>query len=140
MIYRPLNPIEAEEAFRIESENLSTAWSADQIKSLPNYATYIGAFEGESLCGIGSMYIIADEAQILNLAVDKKHRKQGIGLGIMQFLIEKAKNSGVTVITLEVAFDNVNAISLYEKCGFRSVGIRKGFYAGRDAIAMLKEL
>lgn len=138
--YRALKTNEAEEAFLIENENLSTAWSVDQIKNLPDYATYIGAFDGENLCGIGSMYNIAGDAQILNLAVDKKYRKQGIGFKIMQALIDTAKGSGAETITLEVAQDNYSAISLYEKCGFSAVGIRKGFYAGKDAVAMLLEV
>ena len=140
MIYRPIKVDEAEDAVRIEKENLSTAWSVDQIMNLPDYATYIGAFDGEELCGIGSMYIIADDAQILNVAVDVNHRKKGIGFGIMRFLIDKAESSGAVIMSLEVDEDNIGAITLYEKCGFRSVGVRKGFYGGKNAIAMQKEL
>ena len=138
--YRAIKENESGFAHRIESENLTTAWSKSQIENLPEYATYIGAFEGETLLGIGSMYVIADEAQVLNVAVDKDARKRGIGFGIMNMLIDIAAEKGARIITLEVAQNNYGAISLYEKCGFASVGIRKGFYEGTDAIAMLKEV
>jgi ribosomal-protein-alanine N-acetyltransferase len=72
--------------------------------------------------------------------VSEKFRKRGIGKKILDVLLKTAEEKGAKTITLEVAQDNLNAISLYEKCGFSAVGVRKGFYAGKDAIAMLKEV
>ncbi len=140
MVCRELKSGEEAHAAIIERECLSTAWSEEQIKSLPEYAVYLGAFEDEKMCGIGSMYVLFDEAQILNVAVSEKFRKRGIGKNILDSLISCAAEKGAKTITLEVAHDNTRAISLYEKCGFSRVGVRKGFYAGKDAIAMLKEV
>jgi ribosomal-protein-alanine N-acetyltransferase len=140
IICRELKLGEEARASEIEHECLSTAWSEEQIKNLPEYAVYLGAFEDEKMCGIGSMYVLFDEAQILNVAVSEKFRKRGIGKKILDVLLKTAEEKGAKTITLEVAQDNLNAISLYEKCGFSAVGVRKGFYAGKDAIAMLKEV
>lgn len=131
---------EVNNASLIEKECLSTAWSREQISSLPEYAFYIGAFDGEMLCGIASMYAIAGEGQIMNIAVLPSYRRKGIAKGLLCTLFEIANNKKCENITLEVAEDNISAISLYEKCGFACVGKRNAFYNGKDALIMEKQL
>lgn len=141
IIYRGLlTSEEAGLAADIEKECLSTAWSEAQISMLPEYAVYIGAFDGETLCGVASMYAIAGEGQIMNVAVSQNHRRKGIAFGLMNEIIARATEKDCENITLEVAENNQSAISLYEKCGFCTVGRRKGFYDGTDAFIMEKKL
>lgn len=141
IVYRALeNDIEATLAAELEKECLSTAWSKEQISNLPDYAVYVAAFDGEVLCGIASMYTIAFEGQVMNVAVSKNHRRKGIANGLMSSLFEHAIKNKCENITLEVAEDNISAISLYEKCGFVCVGKRKGFYNGTDALIMEKKI
>ena len=130
---------EAVAAADIERRSLTTAWSAEQISSLPEYALYLGAFDGE-LCGIASMYILASEGQIMNLAVSAAHRRKGVASLLMQSLIDEAVSRQGEVITLEVEDGNDSAIGLYTKYGFSVAGRRKGFYNGRDALIMEKTL
>ena len=140
LIFRTLAPSEAKAASELESECLHTAWSEEQINSLPSYALYLGAFSGDTLCGVASAYIIADEVQVMNLAVSPKYRRMGIALGLMEEIIKAGKEKGCCNISLEVAENNPNAISLYEKCGFSAVGRRKGFYGDIAAVIMEKIL
>ncbi len=141
IIYRALNSQkEIKAASDIEQECLSTAWSESQIANLPEYAAYIGGFCEETLCGIASMYIIAGEGQIMNIAVSQKYRRRGIASGLMNELILLAESKNCEIITLEVAEDNLSAIALYEKCGFAAVGRRNGFYNGKAALIMEKKL
>ncbi len=141
IVYRTLgNEKEQLLASELEKQCLSTAWSMEQISSLPEYAVYIAAFDGDSLCGIASMYIIAGEGQIMNVAVSPSFRRRGIALGLMNELISRAVTEKCLNITLEVAEDNDSAISLYKKCGFIDVGRRKGFYDQRDALIMEKTI
>lgn len=141
MIFRtPETKSEIAQAAKIESECLSTAWSESQIASLPEYAVYVAAFENGMACGIGSMYTVAGEGQIMNIAVSNAFRRRGIANGIMNELILLAKDRNCENITLEVAEDNISAISLYKKCGFTAVGRRNGFYNGKDALIMEKIL
>ena len=135
-----LSDDEARRAAEREKECLSTAWSFEQIKGLPDYAYYIGGFEGDMLCGIASMYAIAGEGQIMNVAVSSAFRRKGVAMSLMLSLIEKAKEAKCENITLEVAEDNISAISLYEKCDFAVVGKRNGFYNGKNALIMEKKL
>lgn len=141
LIYRaPSTQTEIGAAALVERECLLTAWSESQIANLPEYAYYIAAFEAETLCGVASMYVVAGEGQIMNLAVAPKFRRRGVANGLMNELDLIAKSKNCEIITLEVAEDNFSAISLYKKCGFYAVGCRNGFYNGKDAIIMEKKL
>ncbi len=141
IIYRAIeNEAEASLAAELENDCLSTAWSKEQICSLPDYAVYVCAFDGDTLCGIASMYAIAGEGQVMNVAVSRSYRRQGIANELMNSLAEHAIDRKCENITLEVAEDNISAISLYKKCGFTCVGRRKGFYNGTDALIMEKKI
>lgn len=136
-VCRPLKTdSEIKAAALIEKSCLSTCWSEQQIASLPEYASYIAAFDGNEPVGIASMYTIAGEGQIMNLAVLMQYRKKGIGKMLMDSLLKLAKEKNCLSVSLEVAKDNIGAITLYKKCGFLEVGQRKGFYNGTDAIIM----
>ena len=129
-------------ASEIEKSCLDTAWSERQILETPDNpnATYIVAICENEICGIGSMYCVAGEGQIMNIAVSEKYRRRGIAEGIMQSLIESAVKNNCENITLEVAENNISAISLYKKCGYAVIARRKGFYKGTDALIMEKAL
>ena len=75
---------------------------------------------------------IADEAELLTLAVDPAARRQGIGLDLVTRFLNRARQMGATSAFLEVAADNTAAIALYERCGFVAAGVRKGYYAEPD--------
>ena len=124
----------------IEGMCLDTAWSEAQIADIPSYAAYIGAFSDGSMCGIASVYLIAGEAEIMNIAVLPEYRRKGVGDALMSSIFSLAQENGCTAATLEVADGNVGAIALYEKHGFKVTGRRIGFYKGVDALNMEKTL
>jgi RimJ/RimL family protein N-acetyltransferase len=80
----------------------------------------------------------------IGLMIDKDFRREGIGKFLLELILEKAKDFDIRIATLEVFSDNVAAISLYEKVGFRVYGrlpkglFRKGKFS--DTIEMLKEV
>ena len=55
-------------------------------------------------------------------------RRNGVGNRLVEFFVNQMKSENAEFITLEVRESNLNAISLYEKCGFHKVGQRKDFY------------
>lgn len=131
---------DAARAAYIEGVCLETAWSESQISDLPHYATYIAAFLNGDMCGIASMYTVAGEAEIMNVAVLPDYRRNGVADELMLKLISSARENGCETITLEVADGNLGAIALYEKHGFTVTGRRKGFYKGKDALNMEKKI
>ena len=71
----------------------------------------------------------------------KANRKSGIGSKLLEKLIQTAKKQNFTSITLEVNENNLPAINLYLKYGFKNVGFRKKYYKNKDsAIIMTKDL
>lgn len=141
IIYRaPENEKEIRMAAELEKACLSTAWSEAQIANRSEFAHYLCAIEDGAVCGIASMYAVAGECQIMNIAVAQNFRRRGIASGLMNALILLAKSKNCEALTLEVAEDNRSATALYEKCGFTAVGRRKGFYNGKDALVMEKIL
>ncbi len=94
------------------------------------YAGYdcIGAWHGAELVG----YVVAmpalEEMHLLNLAVAKHWQQCGFGAAILQHLIDKAAPTKCEVIYLEVRPSNITGIRLYEKFGFRQLGLRRDYY------------
>ena len=125
----------------IERKIFSQPWSEqgflDGIAGKQNI--FLVAEEDGEICGYIGMYQALDEGEITNVAVAPEKRNAGIGWQLMQAALEEAKKQGICQIVLEVRVSNVAAIHLYEKCGFKHCGIRKGFYAfpKEDALIML---
>ncbi|MBE6648229.1 MAG: ribosomal-protein-alanine N-acetyltransferase [Ruminococcaceae bacterium] len=132
-----------ESASKLEKNYLSTAWSENQLAQIienPVYF-YVTALEKGTLCGVGGVICTSiDSAEIFTVAVDEKCRGKGIGGKILSSLIEFCNSKNAESIFLEVEEGNHSAIGLYEKFGFSAVGVRKGFYHGKNAIIMRKEL
>lgn len=101
-------------------------------------ALYIVAEIGGRIVGYAGMWVILDEGHITNVCVHPDYRKRHIGEGILRVLIAAGAQVGVERTTLEVRKSNAPAIALYEKLGFVSEGVRKGYYENNneDAIIM----
>ena len=78
-----------------------------------------------------------EEAEILNLAVRRKHRRKGDGRKLVERIMEQWKKDGATRAFLEVRESNVGAIKFYEGLGFQQIGRRKGYYAGPEEDALV---
>jgi ribosomal-protein-alanine N-acetyltransferase len=69
------------------------------------------------------------EAEILTVAVAPEARGRGLGRLLMEAAAARTVALGGHALFLEVAADNAPALALYGKCGFRTVGLRPGYYA-----------
>jgi ribosomal-protein-alanine N-acetyltransferase len=74
---------------------------------------------------------------VMNVAVDDRMRREGIATTLLSQLFERADEPGEQY-TLEVRMSNAPAIALYERFGFRSAGLRRGYYHDNkeDAVIM----
>ncbi|HXQ50281.1 MAG TPA: ribosomal protein S18-alanine N-acetyltransferase [Stellaceae bacterium] len=72
--------------------------------------------------------IVAEEAEILTFGVAPEARLQGIARALLADLYARAAALGANRVVLEVAADNSAALALYESEGFRTVGLRNGYY------------
>ena len=74
---------------------------------------------------------------LMNVAIDPKHRRQGIASTLMTHLFDSADRPHEQY-TLEVRESNEAAIALYERFGFRGAGHRRAYYHDNreDALIM----
>jgi [ribosomal protein S18]-alanine N-acetyltransferase len=85
---------------------------------------------------------VADQAEILNLAVKQAHRRKGLGSALMSAALKEFHLRSVKTVYLEVRQSNTSAIAFYERLGFIISGLRKGYYRTPDesAVTMIKDL
>ena len=109
-------------------------WPADEIERLMRI---MGGFavvaEAETLQGFILARTVADEAEILTLAVAPGFRRRGVGKILVEAAAAEAVRRGARTLFLEVAADNPGAIALYEGAGFSRAGQRRAYYARPDA-------
>ena len=82
----------------------------------------------------------AGEGNIMNIAVAMPYRLKGVGSRLLCALLDRGRGRGIRDFTLEVRMTNAPAIHMYEKMGFRTEGIRRGYYEQprEDALIMWK--
>jgi ribosomal-protein-alanine N-acetyltransferase len=127
----------------IEQKAYPTPWSRSMFASELAKPTSIclGAFEGQDLAGyvINSRYV--DAWHVMNVAVDPEHQRRGVATALLERLFELTRDDERRGYTLEVRVSNEDAIGLYEKLGFESRGIRRGYYTDNreDALIMWRD-
>jgi [ribosomal protein S18]-alanine N-acetyltransferase len=75
---------------------------------------------------------------VQTIGVTSGNQRKGIGTELLLAMLGEARKRGATQVDLEVRADNAVAIALYEKHGFESLGVRRGYYqpSGADALVM----
>lgn len=96
--------------------------------------------ENGKVIGFITYVIIYERAEIIDIIIDLDYRKKGYGFNLLKSAIAEIKKHDVENITLEVNSNNVSAIKLYEKHGFKVVAIRRKYYGDNDAYLMKKDL
>ena len=84
------------------------------------------------LVGFIIVRIVAEEAEILTIAVEPKARRSGIGEALCETAMAMLRGIGIHNLFLEVSHDNERAVGLYEKLGFHEVGRRTAYYRNKD--------
>lgn len=109
------------------------AWTEAQTLSmlaLPGVWLSIASIDGQP-AGFALNRIVADEAELLLLAVAPLHRRHGVGMALIERSRAISRERNGFRLHLEVRHNNP-AIELYNKAGFRLVGRRPGYYRGID--------
>lgn len=109
------------------------AWTEAQTLSmlaLPGVWMSLALIDGKP-AGFALNRIIADEAELLLLAVAPQFRRKGVGIALIERSRMLTRHRNGVSLHLEVRYNNP-AIELYNKAGFRLVGRRPGYYRGID--------
>jgi [ribosomal protein S18]-alanine N-acetyltransferase len=103
-------------------------------------AARVPAGFGEMVAGYICFWLVADEVQILNIAVHQAHRRQGIGRALLVHCLNFGFEKKTRKAVLEVRSSNLTAQRLYRGLGFRVVGQRPDYYGGGGEHAVLMQL
>lgn len=126
----------------IESESYPEPWTHGMFRQeLTNPNSYIWlALQGDSLIGYAGFWLVLDEAHITRITVAEKHRSNGYGRVITEYMLERAFDLGAALARLEVRETNVPARALYDRLGFVVEGKRFGYYqrTNENAVLMVK--
>lgn len=115
-------------------------WSKDSYeKELTNNLAHYGCAvnSDNKIIGHYGFWQIFEEAHITTIEVLPEYRKQKVGTALMIDIIEECYRQMIKYITLEVRESNISAISLYDKFGFSTIGVRKKYYQDNDENALI---
>ena len=133
-----------EEIAEIEKRCFSDPWSQALFYTEINneHANYSVLYDGEKVIGYAGFWKVCDEGHIMNIAIAPEYRGRHLSDMLMEEMINMAKSLTIRNMTLEVRISNTAALGLYEKYGFKSAGVRKGYYEDNkeDAVIMWAEI
>lgn len=130
---------------QLESELFSDGWSEESLRSSlaqDFVKMFVAESEGQGVLGYHIFYTSFDEGDVARIAVIPSCRRMGIAEQLLDCAWNYCKETGIVRVLLEVRQGNIGAISLYEKQGFETLGIRKGYYQEplEDGVIMEKRL
>ena len=144
VVVRPFDPRLSLAASELESECMKgDAWTPSMLESELSAEGRIWwmALVGERLVGYAGGLVAGDDLEVLKVAVDPAHRRQGIATSLLGRLAEDARNLAARTVSLEVRKGNEPAMRLYSALGFDAIGERPGYYSdGEDAIVMSRAI
>lgn len=128
---------------RIEKASFTSPWSRRafiaELSQNRLYSHVFVALLDDRVVGFLCFHYVINEAHIINLAVDPRYRRQGIGRRLLQHVLTRARDLGIIQVGLEVRASNQAAQALYSQLGFQTLGVRRRFYTdnGEDAYVMV---
>ena len=113
------------------SPSFGEAWTRSQCAGiLPMSGVSLTIAETQQgPAGFSLVRSIADEAELLLLAVTADEQRRGIGQALLDYFIDTARSQGARKLHLEVR-DGNPAVGLYRGAGFVPAGRRRNYYHG----------
>ena len=126
MSLRALDLQDAQDMAKLHNLSFETAWpEADMVSHLESDIC-LGI--DKPLTGFIIIRSVADQAEILTLAVHPDHRRTGLARQLVSAGELKASEAGADIMFLEVAEDNPRAIALYRSSAYQQISRRPGYY------------
>jgi [ribosomal protein S18]-alanine N-acetyltransferase len=160
---RPMREEDLSAVVRIERASFGDPWSEASFRSFcahpqvralvavgaPDAAAAAGGAASTpgdvpttpEVLGYAIAWVVADEGELANFAVDPALRRRGVGRTLLDALLDELDARGVASCHLEVREGNAAAGALYAQRGFRPVGRRAGYYREptEDALLLRRE-
>ena len=140
VVLRPCIESDLSCVLEIEQASCPSPWKKESFLSElhnPHSCFWVAEKAGD-IIGYLCCCFLADEGEILNVAVAPKYRRCGLGKILMGEAVRVAYQKGVRSLYLEVRVGSASAIRLYRSFGFHEIGLRRRYYAdGEDALLMV---
>lgn len=134
----PAETRDAKDLARIHGQSFYRGWPTADFQSFledRNTPAYIACDAKRRIAGFALVRTVADEAELLTIAVEPRWRGKSVGRALMDAVFADLMMSPARHMFLEVDEQNHAAIRLYEKLGFSTISSRKGYYPRPDGSA-----
>jgi [ribosomal protein S18]-alanine N-acetyltransferase len=137
----PMTVHDIDDVQRVERASFPVPWPAYALRQeveTNRLARYLVIRAGGRIVGYAGVWLMVDEAHITTFAILPDWRRRGLGGRLMLDVMRLADELGARVATLEVRLSNLAAQRMYQRFGFRPVGIRPRYYSdnAEDALIM----
>ena len=154
LVIRPAEEHDIPDVLRIERASFADPWSADSFLTsleLERMRFLVAEERREEEGGLGGdgvvlgyviALMLAEEAEVADIAVSSDARRRGVGGLLLDRVIEELVQRGVRSVYLEVRESNSAARALYASRAFRQVGRRRRYYHSptEDALLLKRDL
>ena len=130
VLIREADMKDAEAIYEIGKLCFSDAWRKETVihDMEGDQSQYFVAEKDGKVLGYGCFWFVADEGQLVNIGVHPASRRQHLGEALLTRGLEEARHRGMKTLFLEVRVSNTSAQAMYEKFGFKNLGLRKKVY------------
>lgn len=109
-------------------------WSRSQLAGIlpmAGVSLMLARSNGGECAGFSLARRVADESELLLIAVVPDRRREGVGRMLLDYFLGEARDFGIKRVHLEVRDGNL-AVTMYRALGFEPVGRRRNYYQGSD--------
>lgn len=130
IVVRPMTEGDLGAVLEIERAAFTVPWTPATFRGLLRRAdSHLRVAEaGGRIVGYAAVWIVADQAELGDIAVSAEWRRRGVGRLLLASVFELVRERGVRELYLEVRVSNADARRLYERHGFHEVGLRRNYY------------
>lgn len=139
---RPMAEADLAAVLAIERASFPVPWTLATFTGLlrrENTRLWV-AVESGVVVGYAAVWMVADQAELGDIAVAAERRGRGIGTRLLEAVMAEMTASGIRELFLEVRVSNRSAQRLYARHGFRQVGRRPGYYSRPKEDALVLRL
>lgn len=139
--FRPMLAEDIDSVLSLEQQAFSHPWSRQlYVDALTSYECWMMYLDNQHV-GHGVISQVLDEAHLLNIAIAVEQQGKGLGLQLLEHLMQRAAERGCIECYLELRESNQSAYRLYEGFGFNEIGRRRDYYpaagGNEDALVMV---